>query len=224
MSKHDSPWQAIEITDRARTMAEEAAARHGVTLGEWVSAALVAMASRGPGAPESESSPPAPGLERRLEAIERQCGRLLEVAEQAAGGEARSEQRLTSLASAMNELAKKVVAARTASSVGPADLSRSLDPVRTSIDTLIGQIDALIVAAFGGAPPVTAHAVDPRFTGRPTVEPPVDVPLAEPEPAAPVPQFDFDKLNQHALDNTQRSEEGKAAGKGGLMKRVLGGG
>jgi hypothetical protein len=217
MSKHEFSWQAIEITDRARTMAEEAAARHGVTLGEWVSAALVAVAER-------SANGSAPGMERRLEAIERQCGRLLEVAERAAGGEARSEQRLTSLASAMNELAKKVVAARTASSVGPADLSRSLDPVRTSIDTLNGQIDALIVAAFGGAPPVTAHAVDPRFTGRPAVEPPVDVPLAEPEPAAPVPQFDFDKLNQHALDNTQRSEEDKAAGKGGLMKRVLGGG
>ena len=221
MGKHETPWQAIGITDRARTMAEEAASRHGVTLGEWVSAALVAMAG-------GSGNDAAPGLEGRLETIERQCGRLLGLAEQAAGGEARSDQRLAALASAMNDLAGKIAQARTASSVGPADLNRSLEPVRTSIDTLIRQIDALVVVAYGGVQPFTEHAADPRFAGlramEPQPEPPVDVPVAEPEPAAPIPQFDFDKLNQHALDNTQRSEEEKAAGKGGLLKRVLGGG
>ncbi|MFQ5958083.1 MAG: hypothetical protein ACE5LF_01815 [Alphaproteobacteria bacterium] len=156
----------------------------------------------------------------RFAELDRRDRTLLALAERLVGNEEKNEQRLVTLASAINVLAGRLnVGKRTGGSgVTPEILACTLAPLKTAIDDLVSRVN-------GGprpAEPLTA------------IEPAIEPAAAKPEQARgddaaetkSYPMLDYEILNEHAIDNTRRldDDELRPERKGGLFSRLLGGG
>ncbi len=154
----------------------------------------------------------------RFAALDRRDRTLLALAERLVSNEQKNEQRLVTLASAVNVLAKRLNGGRqaVASGVSAAALTRSLAPLKTAIEALASHVNG------GPQPAASATATEPVGAA------PEAGRTGRDDRAAKIksyPKLDYEVLNERAIDNTKRfgDEATEPERKAGLFSRLLGG-
>ncbi len=137
-------------------------------------------------------------LAKRFANLDQRDNALLALARRTVDSQNKSEQRLAALTTAMSLLADRVGATGGQALSGGSDIDRSL----ASIISALGSLAANVNGA-PGAPPAAAAGDDQPPA--PEQEAAGGTPVAPAAPAPPVdrPKFDFDRLNEKAIENTK---------------------
>lgn len=158
----------------------------------------------------------------RFAELDRRDRTLLALADRLVGNEQKNEQRLVTLASAINVLASRLNGGEQtgASGITADALARSLAPLKAALDDLASRVN-------GGLPPAAPITTIAPAAGPEAKRTDDDDAAAE---IKSYPKLDYETLNERAIDNTRRLDDDGPAPepepehKGGLISRLLGGG
>lgn len=207
--KQQAPWSIRGVNEEARTKAAKAAAR---TEPEEIAKAVESLSRHNEESRKSEQAFASlvehlDGLERaeqqmsdlakRFSDLDQRDNALLALSRRVVDSQSKNEQRLSALTTAISLLADRVYASEDRPAQSGGEIDRSIASIIGALGTL-----AANVSGAPGAPPAPTgedQAPDPDREAAGEAPPP-----PAPPPAAALPRFDFDELNEKAIENTRR--------------------
>lgn len=206
-----------------------------MTIGEWVTDSLISAAqddaggaTRDPADPQATQPPSDTDQAMQSQAqrssdLDRRDRALLEAVQRLLNNEHKNEERLAVLTSAMTALADRLNDKGAPGGMTGKDLDDAVRPLAAAVESLATRIDDVAGA------PATVTLVEPEIRNHAQPDAhdgthrEAQNGRAQREPSQ---HFDYDALNERAMDNTRRmentDEEPEESGSG-LFSRLLGG-
>ncbi len=136
-------------------------------------------------------------LAKRFSDLDQRDNALLALSRRLVDSQTKNEQRLSALTTAISLLADRVYTTEDQPAASGGDIDRSI----ASIIGALGTLAANMSGAPGAPPASTGEDQPPDPDREAAAEAP---PPPAPPPAAALPRFDFDQLNEKAIENTRR--------------------